>query len=299
MCHLYRLRYTTCTPSGEASGATSTPATNSFDWFINVGLSRYPKPTTFTNLAQTAYDRDGNLPSFDQMLKRYFPASPLQQAQIQIKISQTQISSATFHPACLYIESEANYIVLSQTDINGTQYIYQILTDDAFTVIELLDPSHPGTGFHIRVWKRNAATLQQIPSSIYYDPAPFENSATPLTDVTFYLPAGAQTFNNTLLYTQKETTGVNGTRITTQQVVQTLDPNGLPLTVVSSVYQGADTTGQLLSQENLTYSNRGSKLLGLHHYAPGPDRFCECRRHDGLSRPNEKHPGGLSGLFHQ
>jgi len=260
--------FTSCPTDGQASGGVFLPQLASFDWSINVGLVRYPKPSTFIDLAQTAYEQDGNLPNFEEMVNRYFPSNPLQQAQLQLKISQTQISAATFHPSCLYLQSEANYIVVKAKDVNGFEYITEILTDDSFTLIEPLDYAHPANGFRVRVWKRDAAPLNLMHDSSYfggtiltpyYDAQPFGSpSVTPLTDVTFQRPTGA-TDSDTLIYIQNESTGNAGTRTTTKQIVQTLDTNGLPLTEVSSVYKGSGTSGSLLMQETVTYSARGTK----------------------------------------
>lgn len=239
---------------GNGSGKTSGISNKSLSWGIQVGLARYPKPTSFSDFGQTAYELNGNLPTFSEIYGRYFSSNPLQQRQIHLELSQTQISAATFHPSVLFLQSEATFTTLKKPAAGGfPEYIHQILTDDAFTHIEILPA--PASGWRLRVWKRNAAALTL--SGGFYSITGF-NAVTPLTDVTFSRPTGSSS-NDTLIYVQKENTGVSGTRITTTEVVQTLDANGKPATVTNKIYAGEGIAGALLSQENLTYSERGTK----------------------------------------
>jgi RHS repeat-associated protein len=248
-----------CGSGSDGSGTGSpdgqgTPDSSSLSWGIKVGLARYPKPTVFSDFGQAAFELNGNLPSFSEIYDRYFSSSPLQQRQIHLELSQTQISAATFHPSVLFLQSEANFTTLKKPAEGGfPEYIHQILTDDAFTHIEILPA--PASGWRLRVWKRDAAALTL--SGGYYSITGF-NAVTPLTDVTFSRPTGSSS-NNTLIYVQKETTGVSGTRTTTAEITQTLDSNGKPATVTNKIYAGEGTTGSLLSQENLIYSERGTK----------------------------------------
>ncbi len=139
--------------------------------------------------------------------------------------------------------------ILKSSD--GT-YIQQILTDDAFTLVERQSPA----GFRIRVWKRPPSNTNLSMTGVYYDLGNFSNMPL-LNDVTF-VPGTASDNTpdyNTLIYTQKETTGApNATRITTQKIVQTPDASGRPVTLVSSIYSGEGTSTPPLSQENLTYT---------------------------------------------
>jgi RHS repeat-associated protein len=241
---------------GTGTGSTSDALeAKSLQWAIQVGIARYPKPTTFTHLAQAAYEKNGNLPDYNQLFGRYFSSSPLQQRQIHLELSQPQLSSATFHPSCLYLESEALFEIYEKPASNGfPKYIHQILTSDAFTLIEALPT--PGSGWRLRVWKRDAAPL--VKSEGYYVTSEF-SAKTPLSDMVFKRPPDSND-NNSLLYIKKVTTGLSGTRTTTNKIVQTLDDSGKPLTVTSSVYAGEGTIGPILSQENLTYSERGPKV---------------------------------------
>lgn len=94
----------------------------------------------------------------------------------------------------------------------------------------------------------------------YYDttgPTSFE-ALTPLTDVTFKRPSGSTT-NNTLIFIRKDTTGLSGTRTITNEIGQTFDSNGKPATVTTKIFAGEGTTGPLLSEEDLKYSDRGAK----------------------------------------
>lgn len=240
---------------GSGNGTTTCPSIESLYWGIQVGLARYPKPASFSNFGQTAFELNGNLPTFNEIYGRYFSKNPLQQRQIHLEFYQSKISSALFHPSVLYLQSEALFTTLKKPAAGGfPEYIHQILTDDAFTHIEILPA--PASGWRLRVWKRDAASLTL--SGGFYSIASF-NAVTPLTDVTFSRPTGSSS-NNTLIYIQKETTGVSGTRTITNEIVQTLDANGKLATVTSKIFAGEGTSGALLSQENLTYSEWGTKL---------------------------------------
>jgi RHS repeat-associated protein len=253
-----------CVGDGTVTGAANPPASGSFSWEIKVGLARYPKPATFTDMAQTAYEKDGNLPTFGEMYGRYFPASPFQQSQIPLKISQTRISAATFHPSCLFLQSEAVMTVLRKSDAGG-EFIHQILTDDAFTLVNLLPPND-GSGFRVRVWKSNAASLADRDNEGFYITAgtgKFE-SVTALTDVTFKRETAND--DNTLVYIQSETTG-SGTRTITNKIFQTLganddngtNGNGKPKQITSEIFNGSAATGTVLNREVLVYSDYGTK----------------------------------------
>ncbi len=244
----------------KVTGFVGPPHLNSLGWGVSLGLARYPKPTSLTPFGQAAFEKNGNLPDFNQLFGRYFSSDPLQQNQIRLELSQTQLSAATFHPSCLFLQSEARFETLKKPAAGGfPEYIHQIVTDDAFTLIDVL----PDSGWRLRVWRRP----QQLPTKSldgFYNTANFVDpkKATPLTDVIFKRPDGSSG-NNTLIYIQKETTGVlPGTRIITNKIVQTLAPaSGKPLTVVSELFEGEGTTGELLSDETLTYpvTERGTK----------------------------------------
>ena len=242
-------------PCKKDSGGSSPPSNQSLDWSISVGLARYAKPSNLTELAQMGFSKSGVSRDFNQQFGLYFSSGPLQQAQIDIELSQTQLSVATFHPSCLFTDQEALYETYKKPAVGGQlEYIHQILTDDAFTLIDVLPA--PDSGWRMRVWKRNVATLTK--SGGLYVTTEFETKI-PLNDVTFKRPTGI-TGSNTLIYTQRDTTGLAGTRTITKEIVQTVDAAGKPLTVTSKEFVGEGTTGALLTQENLTYSERGSKL---------------------------------------
>jgi hypothetical protein len=262
--------------SGGSTGSSSPPSINSLGWSVNVGLGRYAKPASLTDLGQSAYDKGAgekgggatskfggtekgatkgaNLPTFQEMFGRYFSSDTLQQSPILLELSQPQLSAASFHPSCLFLQSEALIETLKKPAAGGfPEFIHQILTDDAFTLIDMLPA--PDSGFRVRVWKRNAAALTK--SGGYYVTTNFVTKI-PLNDVTFKRPAGS-TSDNTLIYSQKETTGLSGTRILTNEIVETLDGNGKSATVTTKLFSGDGTTGPLLSQEDLTFSERGTK----------------------------------------
>ncbi|MEI7910008.1 MAG: RHS repeat-associated core domain-containing protein [Verrucomicrobiota bacterium] len=265
--------------SGESTGATdiSSPC---FDWGINLGLARYPKPANYTGIGATAYERNGNLPTFRELVDRYFPSSPLQQSQIPLRINQTQISAATFHPSCLTLNSEALFETLHKWDING-DYIYQIVTDDAFTQVDILaDGATPvgfgamavGAGWQIRVWKKPPPPFSKSSGPNSYYTAPDNAVDIPLTNAVICRPQGVLT-SNTLLFILKETKGVTITgndlstasavsKITTRVIAQTV-VSGLPTQVISSLYDGAHgtvPTSKAVSRETLLYTDRGAML---------------------------------------
>ena len=241
--------------SGGGSASANPPTSESLSWGISLGLARYPKPTTLTSFAQGAYEPNGNLPNFAKLYGRYFSSSPMQQRQIHLDLFQSKISAALFHPSCLFMQSEAVLTSLKKPAAGGfPEYIHQVLTDDTFTLIEIL--TAPESGWRLRSWKRTAAPLTL--SGGFYVTTGFA-AVTPLTAVTFRRPTGS-TANNTLIYIQKETTGVSGTRTITNEITQTLDTNGNPATVTSKLFSGEGTSGDLLSQQNLTYTERGAKV---------------------------------------
>jgi YD repeat-containing protein len=241
--------------SAAASSASDPPKNESLDWSVKVGLARYAKPTDFTNFGQAAFEKNGNLPTFAEMFGRYFSPSPFQQIQIHLELSQSQISAATFHPSCLFLQSEANFEKLTKPPADGFgEYIHQILTDDCFTLVDLLPD--PDSGWRLRVWKRDAAALTSVDG--LYVTTGFV-AETPLNDVIFKRSSTGG--DNTLLYIQEQTTGLSGTRIITNKIVQTLDENGKPDVVTSEIFKGDSTaSGDLLSKQTLTYSERGSKV---------------------------------------
>ena len=247
----------------------------SFDWRINVGLARYPKPASYAGIGNIAYERNGNVPTFGELVGRIFPASPLQQSQVPLRINQTRISSETFHPSCLTLDSEAFFERLPKSDADG-DYLHQIVTDDAITQIDLLSGGLPagyltgpncGPGWQIRVWRRPVSLGDKDGNGYYVT----TSLGTPLTNAVICRPQGALTTdNNTLLFLLKETTGVEGSRTTTEIISQTLGTTDgensfdRPITVVSSLYDGAVTavpsTGDApLSREILIYSAHGAK----------------------------------------
>ena len=259
-----------CPKCLATTGATES-SSSSFDWSINVGLARYPKPASYAGIGNLAYERNGNLPTFRELVDRMFPATPLQQSQVPLRINQTQISSATFHPSCLTLDSEAVFERLPGSD-SGGDYLHQIVTDDAITQIDLLPGGTPagfteatncGPGWQIRVWRR-AFPLGDKNGNGYYVTT---SLGTPLTNAVICRPQGALTTdNNKLLFILNETTGIEskGSRITTKIIVQTLGTNDRPITVVSSLYDGVLTTdpaadGAPLSEETLIYSAHGTK----------------------------------------
>jgi RHS repeat-associated protein len=231
----------------NGTGGSGAPSGGSIRWDISVGLARYAKPSSLSELGHSAFESSGNLPTFKQIYDRYFSSDPLQQKQVILRLSQPRVSSATLHPSCLFLQSEAIYETLRKTAANGTEYIHQILTDDAFTLIEQLTP--PETGWRLRVWKRDASVLSK--SGGYYVTAGFTSqSVYPLTDVTFKDPATGNP-EDKLLYIQVERTG-SGTRIITSKISEETDNDGNQVDFFR-LYSGEGATGNPLSEEKLTY----------------------------------------------
>jgi hypothetical protein len=74
-------------------------------------------------------------------------------------------------------------------------------------------------------------------------------------DYIFKRPTNV-TGNNTLLVQFKEATGVTGIHSETAETIQTVDSLGRPLQLTTKRFAGEGTSGPLLSQENLFYSDR-------------------------------------------
>lgn len=277
----YGLQTTTC-PRCSASDGTSTGAASqhsaSFEWSINLGLARYPKPTSYTGIGAVAFERDGTLPSFGSLVGRYFPAGPLQQSQIPMRINQPLISAATFHPSCLMLDSEAIFERIPKND-GGSDYIYQVVTDDAFTQVDILAagatplgfPVPDGTpavtvgaGWQIRVWKKPAG-FQKPTGSSYYD-ANAVSLGTPLTNAVICRPNTANPGDNTLLFILKETTGVGTGGSSTTAIVQTLvtvsgivRPDAVTTWVYPSVVTNLTSPPPHVSVETIDYRNHGPR----------------------------------------
>jgi RHS repeat-associated protein len=234
----------------------------SFAWSIEVGLARYNKPDGFVNYAQLAYEPNGSLSDFAALYDRGFSQEPLQESQVILELSQPQIGAATFHPSCLYVHSEAaaNEFIKKPAAGGFPEFIHQVVTSDRFTLIDLLPA--PESGWRLRVWKKDAiAPALLTKSGAFYITTGFEAlppSKPPLKDVIFKRPVGT-TGNNTLLLQFKEASGVAGVRSITAERVQTVDSAGRPLTLAYKLFSGEGTTGPLLSQQNLIYSERGAK----------------------------------------
>jgi hypothetical protein len=230
---------------------TGVPSHRSFDWSLSLGNARYGKPDALGDLSRIANERDGNLPTIKQLIERSFTPEPLQRGEVYIEIQESQIGPFTILPSCLSIDAEGAFEVIRVNGpVVGGVFIHQVLTDDRFTQVDFL--SAPEKGWRLRVWNRSAAALTK--SNGVYVATGF-TAVTPLTDVKVKYPDG-ETESDTLLFIRKDATGIAGTRTVTNEVVQTYGFLGRPATLVSKVYLGEGTSGPLLSQENLTYSDR-------------------------------------------
>lgn len=248
--------------TGETTGNTKPATICSLEWGINLGLARYNKTLNFTNLAVRPHDREGNMMTFRENYARFYPSSPLQQQQIPMRISLPMISWEAFDPSSLYMEADAILQVLRKTDSGGPEYIHQVLTDDAFTLVERLSPAAPaaGSGFRIRVWKRDAVTSMTTTSGGYYVTTGFD-AVTPLTEVIFKRATASN--NNNLVYIQKLNHSVAGVETLTNVIEQTLT-GPWPSAVTSKVYAGENATPStlpLLKQEDLTFSRTSGSMV--------------------------------------
>jgi RHS repeat-associated protein len=223
---------------------------------MELGLARNPKPDSLDVLGQSSSEKNGNTPDFHELYDRFFSSNPLQQSEVKLEISQPQFGASTFHPSCAFIQSEAIFETLKIPAAGGfPEYIHQVLTDDQFTLIDLL-PS-PDSGWRIRVWKRNIAPLTK--SGGYYVTTGFENATTPpLTEVIFKRPLGS-TNDTTLLWTKKQSGGLAGISTSSHEIVETLDSSGRPNQIRSRQYAGEDTSGPILSEEILDIKERGTQ----------------------------------------
>ncbi len=233
---------------------TGVPSNSSFNWSLSLGHARYGKPDGLGDLSRIANERDGSLPMFKELLERTFTPDPLQRGEVYIEIQEPQIGPFTILPSCLSIDAEGAFEVIRVNGpVVGGVFIHQVLTDDRFTQVDFL--TAPEKGWRLRVWNRSAAALTK--SNGVYVATGF-TAVTPLTDVKVKYPDG-ETVSDTLLFIRKDATGIVGTRTVTNEIVQTYGFIGKPATLVSKVYSGEGTTGPLLSQENLTYSDRTSR----------------------------------------
>ena len=246
-------------PCEEESGSSGTssssePNTSSFNWSMNVGLAVLAKPGDYTGVANSNQHKTGQLKNLGSELNRYFKGINRQDPR-KIFIQKALIDASCFHPSCIELDDGGTVEVLKKPATGGfPEYIHQILSDDIFTQIDLLVA--PESGFRIRTWQRTWATLNKV--SGFYDSTGIA-TFTPISDITFKRPTGS-TGNNTLLYINKETTGVSGSNVTTKEFVQTLDGNGKPDSVAQKMYEGEGTGGALLMEETVIFSERGSKL---------------------------------------
>ena len=247
---------TTCEDDAQNNGQSdqSAPQTKSFDWSMNIGFAVLAKPEDFTGVANANQHKTGQLKNLGSELNRYFQGINRQDPR-KIFIQKALIDASCFHPSCIELDDGGTVEVLKKPATGGfPEYIHQILSDDIFTQIDLLVA--PESGFRIRTWQRTWATLNKV--SGFYDSTGIA-TFTPISDITFKRPTGS-TGNNTLLYINKETTGVSGSNVTTKEFVQTLDGNGKPDSVVQKMYEGEGTGGTLLMEETVIFSERGSKL---------------------------------------
>ena len=241
-------------PLKKTCGNSGTGSNQSFEWQSEVGLARFTMPDGFLSYAHLASEANGNLPNFAELYQRGFSKEPLQESQVILEISQPQIGAALFHPSCLFLNTEATNEFYKKPAAGGfPEFIHQLLTTDRFTLIDLLPA--PDRGWRLRVWRRDAAPL--VKSAGFYVTTSFE-AVTPLKDFIFKRPANGSD-DNTLLVQFKEATGITGIHSETAETVQTVDSLGRPLQLTTKRFAGEGTTGPLLSQENLSYSDRSDK----------------------------------------
>ena len=256
--------YTTspcCKPCNQCPGDSQgtgdiTLDPGGFLFSSGAGLSSYPKPASFSGIASTAHDNDHSLPSFQELVGRYFPSSPQQRNQVEVKISQPWITADIYHPACLALDSEARLERRTKTHASK-EYLHQILTDDAFTQIDIL-PQESGreVGWKMRTWRRDL--LFGFGESGGYFTANNLDATTPLATVTLRRPAGTDSYD-TLFVINRALTGIAGSEnVRTTVIAQTL-AGGRPSETVSSLYEGEHVSLpgndiHPLTRETLTYS---------------------------------------------
>ncbi|TAG09277.1 MAG: RHS repeat protein, partial [Verrucomicrobia bacterium] len=239
---------------GESGGSGG--GHSSYSWYLNVGYAPKSRPTNLNTLASLGSNVHGRPTSFQKRFDDSFSSDPLQRSQVKVLIQQTQFSAALFHPSCVFFDSMMSDFEKIDKPASGgfPAFVHQIVTDDCFTLIDTL-PASEGSGWRARVWKKNLAALNKV--GTFYDATPFF-AHPPLTDITFKRPS-ATAGDNTLLYLEKQNTG-SSIRTITEEAVQVLAGDGKRASLVSKIFLGDGTAGPLLSQENLTYSARGTKL---------------------------------------
>ena len=239
----------------KSTGSSADPTIKSLNWSINVGLAPRQKPTSLASLHLIGFEKDGNLPNYQEMVNRSFSADPLQQEQVKLTLSQPKISEETFHPSCLSLEPGNSMDVLYDNVFPGPDYIHQILTDDAFTLIEIPDG---GIGWRVRVWKRQTTEKPELEGGFFVTTS--FTSRTPLNDVLVIPPDVDGEFNR-FEYWQTETTGVGGAHSYTYVIEQQVDLNGRPFIVNTKKFSGIDAAGPLLTMDSITYSGNSNTKL--------------------------------------
>jgi RHS repeat-associated protein len=239
----------------KSTGNSPDPTIKSLNWSINVGLATHKKPDNLTNLHRVAFEKDGNLPTYQELFDRSFSTDPQQQEHVRLWLSQSKISADTFHPSCLSVESDGSFDVLVKPPGAGPAYIHQILTNDAFTLIEI--PEGAPSGWRVRVWNRKTVAKPKMVNG-FYETTEFI-ARLPLNDIVV-LPASFLGFNR-LTYWQSEFTGVGGVHAFTYDIQQVLDLRGRPITVDTKKYSGTNASGPLLSEDIVTYSGNSGNML--------------------------------------
>ena len=243
-----------CEHCKEGKGG-DTAATASFDWRMDVGLTRYTASNNYLDYARTGVaegTRHGALPRNLNTVFNYFNGGGVSnRQQLRLELSSAVINADLRDPASLTCNLHSSAEVI---EING--FINQVLTDDALTHVDKLTD-----GFVIRMWSRSLITLGSKVNGLYPVPA-LATDTTYQAKITFEKPSSGT--DSELLITKVEKFGSSSHTYTRHYKEVISATTSKPETLTVKTYDGAGTGGTLLKIEELTYSNRGAKVWDYH-----------------------------------
>lgn len=225
----------------------------SFYFQYNAGWSRYSASNNYLDYARTGVSegiRHGgdHLRRLDDIVDYYNRAGDKNRQQVRLELSGATISSDLRDPANLTINPNSSAEVM---ELNG--FVNQVLTDDALTHIEKLTD-----GFRLRSWNLSTFTLGIKTAGLY--PIPTED---PISEVTFDKLVGT-TGDHDLLVTTVDNSGSVSRSLTQHYNEIVAGSPEVATSMTIKTYEGSGTSGDLLKIEELTYSNRGSKVWDYH-----------------------------------
>ena len=231
----------------EDGSGNSKQNSRSFDWFLDVGYSKFINSNNYRNYSRVGVSEgvvSGFLPrTLDSLLGS--GGNTLNRKSLRLRLSSPIIDASLKDPSSMTIKANSNAKII---EVDG--YIKQVLTDDAFTHVDKFT-----NGFKIRLWNRREITLGKKNNRTY----PVESiSELPFVEITYSNPSSA-TDDSELLITSVKRYSASPQIITNHYKEVLSTTTGRPIRLTIKTYEGLDTTGQLLKIEELAYSDRGAK----------------------------------------